>query len=128
MPEDMGFHRGDIVWIQCDPSVGVEPQKVRTCVIVSNDIANQYGQAVTVVPTQAYTAARARRAYMVDLRKPRSNLTEARVANASMIMTYDQRRIIRQAGRVSEQTQEKLDRALGLHLGLAPITLKRKPS
>ena len=121
MPKDVSFHRGDIVWIQCDPSVGVEPQKVRTCVIVSNDIANQYGQAVTVVPTQAYTAARARRAYMVDLRKPRSNLTEARVANASMIMTYDQRRIIRQAGRISEQTQERLDRALGLHLGLEPI-------
>ena len=121
MPEAMSFHRGDIVWIQCDPSVGVEPQKIRTCVIVSNDTANQYGQAVTVVPTQTYTAARARRAYMVDLRKPRSNLTEARVANASMIMTYDQHRIIRQAGRISDKTQEVLDLALGLHLGLEPI-------
>ena len=121
MPEDVSFHRGDIVWIQCDPSVGVEPQKIRTCVIVSNDIANQYGQAVTVVPTQTYTAARAQRAYMVDLRKPRSNLTEARVANTSMIMTYDQQRIIKQAGRISEQTQARLDLALRLHLGLESI-------
>ncbi len=122
MPEDVSFHRGDIVWIQCDPSIGVEPQKIRTCVIVSNDIANRYGQAATVVPTQTYTAARARRAYMVGLRKPRSNLTEARVANALMIMTYDQQRIIRQAGRISEQTQERRDRALRLHLGLEPVT------
>src|SRR5258706_3051951 len=99
--EALEIHRGDILWIQCDPSIGVEPQKIRTCVVVSNDIANQYGQAVTVVPTQAYTAERARRAYMVDLRKPRSDLEEARVANGSMIMTYDRRRVVKRAGRIS---------------------------
>lgn len=121
MAEETSWHRGDIVWVQCDPSVGVEPQKLRTCVIVSNDIANQYGQAVTVVPTQAYSAERARRAYMVDLRKPRSDLKTARVANASMIMTYDQQRIIKQAGRITPETQAALERALALHLSLEPI-------
>lgn len=85
--EEIEIRRGDILWIQCDPSVGVEPQKIRTCVVVSNDIANQHGQAITVVPTQSYSAERARRAYMVDLRKPRSDLQDSRVANASMIMT-----------------------------------------
>jgi mRNA interferase MazF len=51
--EPVEFRRGDILWIQCDPSVGVEPRKTRTCVVVSNDVANRYGQAVTVIPTQA---------------------------------------------------------------------------
>ena len=73
------------------------------------------------MPTKAYTAARAKRAYMVDLRKPRSNLTQARVANASLVMTYDRQRIIKQAGRISDETQQALDLALGLHLGLVPI-------
>ena len=68
--EAIEIYRGDILWIQCDPSVGVEPQKIRTCVVVSNDIANRYGQAITVVPTQAYTAERARRAYIVRFRLP----------------------------------------------------------
>jgi len=45
--EEIEIRRGDILWIQCDPSVGVEPQKIRTCVVVSNDIANQHGQAIT---------------------------------------------------------------------------------
>ena len=116
--EAIEFSRGDILWIQYDPSVGVEPQKIRTCVVVSNDVANQYGQAVTVVPTQAYTAERARRAYMVDLRRPRSDLEEARVANASMIMTYDRRRVVRRAGRIAADTQRALDHALCIHLGL----------
>jgi mRNA interferase MazF len=119
--EPIEFRRGDVLWIQCDPSVGVEPRKTRTCVVVSNDLANRYGQAVTVVPTQAYTTLRAARAYMVDLRKPRSTLTEARVANTSMIMTYDRGRVVTRAGRVSAETQGALDQALGIHLGLAAI-------
>ena len=119
--EAIKIHRGDILWIQCDPSVGVEPQKIRTCVVVSNDVANQHGQAITVVPTQAYTAERAHRAYMVDLRKPRSNLKESRVANASMIMTYDRGRVIKQAGRIARETQSDLDQALSIHLGLTAV-------
>jgi len=119
--EAIEFRRGDVLWIQCDPSVGVEPRKTRTCVVVSNDVANRYGQAVTVVPTQAYTAERAARTYMVDLRTPRSTLAAGRVANASMVMTYDRERVVRRAGRISADTQRAVDRALGMHLGLTPI-------
>jgi mRNA interferase MazF len=116
--EETEYKRGDVLWIQCDPSVGVEPRKVRTCVVVSNDIANVHGQAVTVVPTQAYTAERASRAYMVDLRKPRSDLRQARVANASMVMTYDRDRVVKRAGRISAEARAALDRALRIHLAL----------
>lgn len=116
---DPPIRRGDILWICCDPSVGAEPRKTRTCVVVSNDIANRFGQVVTVVPTQAYSAERADRAYMADLRAPRSTLTESRVANASMIMTYDRNRVVKRAGRVTSQTLADIDRALAIHLALA---------
>jgi mRNA interferase MazF len=119
--EPVPFRRGDILWIQSDPSRGVEPRKTRTCVVVSNDVANRYGQAVTVIPTQAYSAERAGRIYMVDLRVPRSTLAVARIANASMVMTYDRGRVVSRAGRISAETQRAVDRALGIHLGLAPI-------
>jgi mRNA interferase MazF len=113
--------RGDVLWIQCDPSIGAEPRKTRTCVVVSNDIANRFGATITVVPTQRYSAERAARAYMVDLRSPRSTLKEARVANASMIMTYDRARIVRRAGHIGPETLRALDAALALHLGLAEV-------
>ncbi len=118
--ESVDLRRGDVVWVNCDPSVGVEPKKTRTCVVVSNDIANRYGQAITVVPTQKFTADRAGRAYMVDLRSPRSTLRDARVANASMVVTYDRSRIVSKVGRVSQLAKKALDDALALHLGLAP--------
>lgn len=112
------IRRGDVLWVSCDPSVGVEPKKVRTCVVVSNDIANRYGTTITVVPTQKYTADRAQREYMVDLRAPRSTMREPRVANASMIMTVDRRRVTSRAAKISKDTLRALDRALALHLGL----------
>ena len=112
------FRRGDIVWVSCCPSVGVEPKKTRTCVIVSNDVANRFGAAVTVVPTQEWTQERALRLYMVDLRAPRSEMEAERVANASMVMTYDRRRIVGAQGRISDEALAELDNALILHLGL----------
>jgi mRNA interferase MazF len=118
MPE---VRRGDVVWVSCDPSVGVEPRKTRTCVIVSNDVANRFGAAVTVVPTQEWTEERASRLYMVDLRMPRSDLTAERVANASMVMTYDRRRIVSAQGSVSKEALDELNQALALHLGLRPL-------
>ena len=119
--EPLEVRRGDILWICCDPSVGVEPKKTRTCVVISNDIANRYGQTVTVVPTQRYSAERAARAYMVDLRKPRSSLIDARVANASMVMTYDRGRLASRAGRVSPDAMKALGAALAMHLGLRAL-------
>jgi len=111
--------RGDILWIDCEPSLGVEPRKTRTCVVVSNDIANQHGQALTVIPTQRYSAERAGRGYMVDLRAPRSNLKDARVANASMVMTYDRRRARARAGSLAPETMARIDAALVMHLALS---------
>jgi mRNA interferase MazF len=115
---DAPIRRGDILWMNCDPSVGAEPLKIRTCVVVSNDIANRFGQTITVIPTQEYSAERAERAYMTDLRHPRSTLAENRVANASMIMTYDRIRVARRAGKVTTQTLEHIDRGLAVHLAL----------
>jgi mRNA-degrading endonuclease toxin of MazEF toxin-antitoxin module len=57
---------------------------------------------------------------MVDLRRPRSPLRDARVANCSMIMTYDRRRIVRVEGAVAAATVAEIDQALRVHLGLAP--------
>ncbi|MBI5544795.1 MAG: type II toxin-antitoxin system PemK/MazF family toxin [Deltaproteobacteria bacterium] len=116
--EPFEVRRGDILWMNCDPSVGAEPRKTRTCLVVSNDIANRFSQAITVIPTQRYSSERGGRAYMVDLRKPRSSLQEARVANASMIMTYDRSRIASRAGGVTRETLKAVDEALALHLGI----------
>lgn len=116
--ETLDLHRGDIVWVDCEPSVGSEPKKLRTCVVVSNEVANRFGQAVTVVPTQRFTAGRNGRAYMVDLRSPKSNLKADRIANASMVTTWDRSRFLKREGHVTKATLARIEAALKLHLGL----------
>lgn len=112
------LRRGDLIWVNCEPSVGAEPQKVRTCVVVSNDVANRFSQVITVIPTQRFTAERKGRAFMVDLRSPRSNLKAHRIANASMVTTWDRSRVLKREGRVTRDTLTRIDDALKLHLGL----------
>jgi mRNA interferase MazF len=119
MRERIELRRGDVLWIDCDPSVGSEPKKIRTCVVVSNDLANLHGATVTVVPTLSYTAARAERPFLIDLRRPRSTMKDARVANASLVTTYDRARVASRAGRVGPDALRAIDRALAVHLSLA---------
>ena len=114
-----GPRRGDVWWVDCDPSIGAEPAKTRCCVVVSNDIANRHGRTVTVVPTLAFADDRAARAYMVDLRPPASDVLEPRVANASSPMTYDRARLRRRTGHVGAEAMAALDEALRLHLALS---------
>ena len=42
--------RGEIYWVNLDPTIGSEIKKVRPCVIISPDAANQIGPLVIVAP------------------------------------------------------------------------------
>jgi len=42
--------RGDLFWVNLDPTVGAEIRKSRPCVIVSPDAANRAGPLVIVAP------------------------------------------------------------------------------
>ena len=44
------MNRGDVYWINFDPSVGSEIQKKRPAVIVSNNDSNKYISRVQVIP------------------------------------------------------------------------------
>jgi len=43
-------HRGELYWVNLDPTIGSEIKKTRPCVVISPDAANQAGPLVIVAP------------------------------------------------------------------------------
>ena len=44
------YRRGEVYWVNLDPTVGSETRKKRPCLIVSNDIMNEMTDMVVVAP------------------------------------------------------------------------------
>ncbi len=42
--------RGEIYWVNLDPTIGTEINKKRPAVIISNDIGNEFSRRVTIAP------------------------------------------------------------------------------
>ena len=42
--------RGDVYWVNLDPTIGAEIEKTRPCIIISPDAANRSGPLVIVAP------------------------------------------------------------------------------
>lgn len=46
----LDYRRGDIYWVTMDPTVGAEVQKTRSCLILQNNVMNQYGDVTIILP------------------------------------------------------------------------------
>jgi mRNA interferase MazF len=46
----MKIKRGDIVWVNLDPTVGDEVAKTRPCLIIQNDLGNLHSKKTIVAP------------------------------------------------------------------------------
>jgi mRNA interferase MazF len=115
------MRRGDIVWVDLEPTVGAEANKRRPAVIVSNEGANQTARrlgrgVVTVVPVTSSTS----RVYPFQVLLPatRCQLTRDAKAQAEQIRSVAVERVGGVAGRLPPDLVEELDDALRLHLGL----------
>lgn len=58
--------RGEVWWVNFDPSVGREIRKQRPAIILSNDAANKYLNRVQVVPLTSFVHALSRQALDVQ--------------------------------------------------------------
>lgn len=104
--------RGEVWWVEFDPSVGSEIRKTRPALIVSNDAANRHLQRVVVIPISSNTnhVYPGEALIMLD-GKPGK-------AMADQIMAADKSRLKNQLGSLNKNELAAVEEAILVHLGL----------
>lgn len=113
------IRRGEIYWVNVDPTIGSEIKKLRPALVVSNNMANQYSSLVTILPITSNT----NNVYPFEvlLKKDLSGLKKDSVIKANQIRTIDKSRISGSiVGQVmSEDIIQQIDQAIKIHLALS---------
>ena len=105
--------RGEVWWVEFDPSVGSEIRKTRPALIVSNDAANRNLARVVVVPLTSNTGRQYPGEAVVSVDGQSSK------AMADQIMAADKARLKSQLGTVNKADMQSVEDAIRIQLGLA---------
>ena len=115
------MRRGEIVSVAFDPARGLEADKTRPAIVVSNDAANatatRLGRGViTVVPITSNSA----RIYPFQVLLPagQTGLPRDSKAQAEQVRSVAVQRVGKSLGQLPVTLIIELDRALRVHLGL----------
>ena len=104
--------RGEVWWINFDPSIGGEIRRQRPAIIVSNDAANHYLNRVQVVPITSNVDRLYPSEAYVTFRGKKSK------AMADQITTVSKKRLINPAGSISKTEMESIGKAIAIQLDL----------
>ncbi len=102
--------RGEVWWINFDPSLGGEIQKTRPAVIVSNDASNRYLNRLQVVPI----TRKVERLYPSETYVNVNG--ERRKAMADQIATVSKQRLKERLGRLTVDDMRLVERAMLVQL------------
>jgi mRNA interferase MazF len=116
MPENnLIYRRGEIRWVNLDPTVGAEAKKIRACLIVQNDIMNQYGLLTIVMP---FRPGSKQAPYVVNVKAtPNNGLDQDRFLDVGQIRAVDHSRILGLVGVLESEYWELIRTALNVVLG-----------
>jgi mRNA interferase MazF len=110
--------RGEVWWVNFDPSVGGEIRKRRPAVIVSNDAANKHLNRVQVVPLTSQMGNIYPSEAVVTIGDRQSK------AMADQLATVSKRRLIGQAGKLTHADMRKVEHVVKIQLGLLDTVLQ----
>lgn len=110
--------RGEVWWVDFEPSVGGEIRKKRPAVIISNDAANKYLNRMQVVPLTSKVGRVYPCEAVVMLNDKQSK------AMADQLTTVSKQRLVNQMGRLTHTDMRKVEHAVKVQLGLLGAVLQ----
>jgi mRNA interferase MazF len=111
--------KGDIVLVNLNPVQGSEAGKTRPCIIIQNDVGNEFASTtiVAIVTSQKNIS----REYPTDvwISKNESALDLDSIVQCDQIRTIDKNRIIKKIGHLDQSIIKKINRAILVSLDLS---------
>lgn len=104
--------RGEVWWVNFDPSVSGEIQKERPAVIVSNDIANRLLNRLQVIPL----STKVDRLYPSEAYVTINGMQQK--ALADQLTTVSKQRLTNQLGKLSKADLQAVERVIKIQLNL----------
>lgn len=106
------IERGDVYWVNFEPSLGGEIKKTRPAIVLSNNTANTYLNRVQVVPITSNTDRLYPGEAYVKLN------TEKRKAMADQLTTISKQRLGTKIGILSNEDMDRVEVAILLQLDI----------
>ena len=105
--------RGEVYWVNLDPTIGTETKKVRPAVIISNDAQNKVGHGYIVAPITSVVKNVYPFEVKIDIN---GNISKAML---DQIRTIDHQRLGARLSKVSAEELNHIERAIKIVLNLA---------
>ena len=114
----MNIKKGNIFLANLEPILGSEQGKIRPCLIVQNDVANEFSSTTIVVPITS-TIPDKHYPTVVIIEPQESGLKKTSTVLCNQIRTISTKhRIIKKLGTLKPSTVKKVDEALKTSLAL----------
>ena len=113
----MSIRRGDIFYVNLDPSKGSEQSGRRPVLVIQNDIGNEKSPTVIIAPltTKKYSKEYPTN---VNIKKGVANLKNDSTILMSQIRTVDKKRLEEKVGHLPPDLISEVDEAIKISLGL----------
>ena len=113
----MDIKRGEVFYADLSPVVGSEQGGVRPVLILQNDVGNRHSPTVIAA---AITSKCEKNPLPTHIQLPQGagGLSRESIVLLEQVRTLDKRRLREKTGSVSAEAMDRVDRALGISLGL----------